>query len=160
MKKLLKLSFIVMLSFLFIQCDDDKDDTTPEKKPPTTINLEFVNVEGGTLNLGNPPDMFREPLNHPIHPVKVNSFKISKYETTNAQFIKFLNAKKVSADGTLNGKQYIVMNGVYIQISYKEGKFVCESGKEDYPAMWVTWEGAKAFAEFVGGRLPTEAEWV
>ncbi len=122
MKKLLQLLFIVMLGVLFVQCDDDKDDTTPEKPTPTTIQLEFVNVEGGTLNLGNPPDMFREPLNHPIHPVKVNSFKISKYETTNAQFIKFLNAKKVSADGTLNGKQYVIMNGKHIQIVGNMGR--------------------------------------
>ena len=34
-----------------------------------------------------------------------------------------------------------------------------KAGYENHPMTVVTWFGAKAYCEFFGGRLPTEAEW-
>ncbi|MBP2019118.1 formylglycine-generating enzyme required for sulfatase activity/MFS family permease [Symbiobacterium terraclitae] len=37
--------------------------------------------------------------------------------------------------------------------------FAVVSGYENHPVTMVTWFGARAYCESVGGRLPTEAEW-
>jgi len=37
--------------------------------------------------------------------------------------------------------------------------YLADDDKGDWPATWIKWHGAAAFAEFYGWRLPTEAEW-
>jgi len=44
-------------------------------------------------------------------------------------------------------------------IHYVNSKWVPVSGYENYPIIFVTWWGAMEFANYVGGRLPTESQW-
>jgi len=122
-------------------------------------DLEWVNVSGGTFQMGsNDGDSDEQP----IHTVTLSSFEITKYEVTNGQFSEFLNSIGCSADGNFNDAEYGNVNYIYMsgaQISYSGGQFVPESGKTDFPVIYVSWYGAHAFALWAGGRLPTEAEW-
>ena len=130
------------------------------------IDIDWVHVEGGTFQMGSSESYHSDE--YPAHTVTLSSFSISKYEVTNAQYCVFLNDIGVSSDGSYsgskykdkyNGTQYIDIDGVHSMIHYNEGQFVSDSGKENYPVTYVNWYGAQSFCEWVGGRLPTEAEW-
>jgi formylglycine-generating enzyme required for sulfatase activity len=71
----------------------------------------------------------------PQHSVFLDEFHIGKYEVTERQYAQCVKARICRAVPDL-------------------GK-----GKELHPVVNVTWYDAKEFCEWLGGRLPTEAEW-
>jgi formylglycine-generating enzyme required for sulfatase activity len=97
----------------------------------------------------------------PVHSVRVNDFIISKYEITNDQYAQFLNDIGAESDGSFNGIPYIKIKDPECQLifSLTQKVFMAKSGHEDCAVSFVSWEGARAYAEHYGGRLPTEAEW-
>ncbi|MFK5855215.1 MAG: formylglycine-generating enzyme family protein [Bacteroidota bacterium] len=118
--------------------------------------IEMAFVEGGVFYMG---DDNGQSDDKPRHKVTVNSFHMTKYEITNIQFCTFLNGIECSGSGTIDGTEYININNEYCQIYYIDGEFIPVIDKEQFPVIEVTWYGANAFAQWVGSRLPTEAEW-
>lgn len=103
---------------------------------------------------------------------------ISKYETTNAQYCRYLNDALASGDIRVENNIVYGNSGAYAdlkyfsaycptapysQITYSGGKFTVRirDGIDmgNHPAGSVSWYGAKAFCEHFGCRLPTEWEW-
>ncbi len=117
-------------------------------------------VKGGTFQMGsNNSYRFEEK---PVHDVTVNDFYIGKYEVTNGQYAEFLNSQGNQVKGKRRNDKpinYIKIDEEYCQIEKINGIFKVKKGKDNYPVIFVSWYGAKAYAEWVGGRLPTEAEW-
>lgn len=104
----------------------------------------------------------------------LNSFAIGVYLVTNEQFAVFLTQqsklKKIlvgergqifSKDKTLlcQIKSGNVESNIESEPEAQFLSFRASSGKESYPVVCVTYEGAKAFCEAGGFRLPTEVEW-
>jgi len=84
-------------------------------------------------------------FNEPQRLVHVNGFKITKHEITNAQY------KVCEAAGVCAKAGRIVTDN---NIRYDSGYFA-----DDYPVMAVNWYDAATYCGWIGGRLPTEAEW-
>jgi len=78
-------------------------------------------------------------------------FLIDKYEVTNRQFAKFLSE-------TDSASRYFDRRMDIIEISPQ--RFLAKRGREDYPAVYVDWYGAYAFAQWAGKSLPTAEEWM
>jgi formylglycine-generating enzyme required for sulfatase activity len=122
--------------------------------PPDKAGIDWVFVEGGTFEMG---DLWGDGAKdeQPVHEVTVSSFYLSKTEVTNAQFAAFIN--DWGKDRDENGDRMIY--------EYKWGlgksgnRWTPQAGYENHPVVRVTWYGARQFAEWLGGRLPTEAEW-
>jgi formylglycine-generating enzyme required for sulfatase activity len=79
----------------------------------------------------------------PQHTVYLDAFWIDKHEVTNAQYRKCVEARICSAPTTCDGGE----------------RTFDDASKAEYPVVCVSWYDAVTYAAWVGGRLPTEAEW-
>lgn len=89
----------------------------------------------------------------PVHPVYVDAFYMDKYEVTNEQYKKFIDANLQWSKSRIERKYH---DGDYLK--YWDGNNYSDR-EADYPVGWVSWYAANAYAEWAGKRLPTEAEY-
>ncbi|MDD3281694.1 MAG: formylglycine-generating enzyme family protein, partial [Bacteroidales bacterium] len=164
---------IMYIAYLFKRKDYNNSPREIVKYTPITTKIkqdenkiEFISIPAGTFTMGSPYDEADRGDDETPHQVTLSAFKMSKYEITNAQYAAFLNAKRIGRYGEYAAGAFPTQALIYQSIGnydwglhYVDGQWVPVAGYENYPAMYVTWYGAKEFAAYMGCRLPTEAEW-
>jgi len=117
-------------------------------------NSEMVVIPAGWFWMGCVPGDIRcSESEKPRHKVFISEFKIDKHEVTVGQYQACVEAG-VCNNNDENNKHYRTFN--------EKDTLPCnlgQTGKEQNPMNCVNWLGAKAYCEFVGKRLPTDAEW-
>ena len=127
---------------------------------------EFVHVPAGPFLMGTNAaaadelfakfaDKFlsREALTpeSPQHTVSVSDFYIARYPVTNEEYKAFVDARnyplRIQDDDFSRNYNWSLEYRTY------------PSGKQNYPAPMVSWRDAQAYCDWLGVRLPTEAEW-
>lgn len=76
----------------------------------------------------------------PEHKVMLPGFYIDKYEVTNLQYKKFIDATHYKSPPHFENRTY-------------------PKGKVDHPVVYVSWTDALAYCTWAGKRLPTDEEW-
>ena len=95
----------------------------------------------------------------PIHQVFLDSFYIDKYEVTNAQFKKFIDANGYcdSTFWTPIGWRFKLQYNLTKPKFWDDENFGIKHPNK--PVVGISWYEAWAYAKWAGKRLPTEAEW-
>jgi formylglycine-generating enzyme required for sulfatase activity len=142
MKKII-LSLILVFIFL-AGCEKQQS-----AKSVIIDDVEMIKIPGGKFVMGC--DTARVDA-CPAHKVYIDEFYIDRYEVTNAQYKKFIDATGYPAP-YLDPKEYPWAE----PFNWKENNF--PDGTANLPVVLVSWDDAMAYAQWRGCRLPTEAEW-
>jgi formylglycine-generating enzyme required for sulfatase activity len=102
--------------------------------------VELVLIPGGSFLMGSPEsEKGRSQNEGPSHEVKVSPFYLGRYPVTNEEYARFLEANP----------------GMREPAYWSDRRF----NRARQPVVGVSWDDAVSFAQWAGGRLPTEAEW-
>jgi len=111
-------------------------------------------------------------------------YEIMVTDVTNAQYAGYLNAALAKGTAKIAGNQvvgyypgdlfhghkhekeikagdwlHVPLNDPSLRLAFDGKTFGVKPGYENHPMTLVTWFGARAYCEFYGWRLPSEAEW-
>lgn len=123
---------------------------------------EFLRVKDGMVVIRIPKGEFTrgddrgDPEERPARRESIDyDYFIDKYEVSNEQFARFLNA--IGADRDDRGR--LLIDPDVAGLERVNGTWRAAEGRARHPAVAATWWGAEAYAAWVGGEIPTDREW-
>lgn len=117
--------------------------STATKAPPGMVKIpsgKFV------FNPTHGDEFISYPTENNGQTFAINSFYMDIFPVTNAQFKEFLDATGYRPSDVNNFLKH-----------WKGGS--PKKGEENFPVVYISYQDAKAYANWTGKRLPTEIEW-
>ncbi|MEO0401014.1 MAG: formylglycine-generating enzyme family protein [Pseudomonadota bacterium] len=139
---------------------------------------ERVDIPGGSGLIGTDMPVLPVDGEAPLRRAKIKPFQMDVTTVTNARFAAFVEATGYVTEAERIGDSFVFLNflpedappsqavagapwwRVIKGASWRDVHGPGSAGwHPDHPAVHITWNDARAFAKWAGGRLPTEAEW-
>lgn len=95
------------------------------------IQLEVCHIPGGHLYLG-------QTSTTPGRKIEISAFQMDAHPVSNKCYKRFLETTGYTAPPFIDHAHF---------------------GRDDCPVVGITWEDARAYADWLGGELPSEVQW-
>lgn len=124
---------------------------------PNVIEPIMVTIPGGEFLMGDE----KNPNAQPIHKVKLESFQLSKYEVTTAEFEQFL----LATDYKREGKCSLIHPTVKLDLPFWPPRKPDPDNLNTRAAFCINWADANAYVDWLNTQtgkhysLPSEAQW-
>ncbi|MEM1296566.1 MAG: formylglycine-generating enzyme family protein [Verrucomicrobiota bacterium] len=151
--------------------------------PHASSKRGMITLEGGTFLMGGEgPEVWESDGEGPVREVTLDPFAIDRCAVTNEQFAEFCEATGYETEAERFGWSIVFYNQVppahrkrtnfdslpnmpwWLKVEKADWRKPGGPGTQlrklgDHPVVHVSWNDANAYAQWMGRRLPTEAEW-
>ncbi len=139
-------SFTALILIVGCLSGDEEVDYCCDYDPSNPVPSDWVVIDGGTFEMGC-EDWDSSEM--PIHDVTVSSFEMWRTEVTVVQYAQCVCAGACTTPNDEDDDPHWSME----ESNWGHGE------RNDYPINFVDWYGSDQFCAWVGGRLPSEAQW-
>ena len=147
------------IPLLETQVTDIKPNLTNSTQLPSVSGertlTEMVEIPAGEFVMGS-NEIYAQDNERPAHKVHLETYWIDRYPVTCKQYQEFMQAGGYQNYNYWSeaGWQWLQANPISQPLSWSDSP-----EWHDHPVCGVSYYEAQAYANFVGKRLPTEAEW-
>ena len=168
--------------------ENRSDSTIRETRPASDDDDRtdgMVRLDEGTFTMGTDSDVgFPADGEGPAREVHIDSFYVDRHAVTNADFARFVKRTDYTTDAGQYGWSFVfedflpecdrnavlgrpadapwwvgVQGANWLHPYGPSSNVFDDRDLLNHPVTHVSWQDARAYAEWAGKRLPTEAEW-
>ncbi len=141
--------------------------------------IETVTISGGSAIVGTGAPQIPDDGEGPLRTVTIKPFRMAATTVTNDAFRAFVESTGYVTEAERFGWSFVFWSQVPEHVgptqavsevewwrrvdgacwSAPNGPTTEDACLPDHPVVHISWNDARAYADWVGGRLPTEAEW-
>ncbi|WP_132558150.1 formylglycine-generating enzyme family protein [Rhizobium sullae] len=156
----------------------DAGSPAPVHRALSPVSVDKAQIPGGLVLVGTDRPYLPADGEGPVRKLRLKPFLLARAAVSNSQFADFIAATnyiteaeqlgwsyvfyqhvdpKVATSGVVGAEWWRRVEGACWHAPFGPGSDV--EALKDHPVVHISWQDAVQFAAWVGGRLPSEAEW-